>query len=601
MEDEQHRMLPSLMELEKQRQRAVVSGTLSRQGNLDVLTLEEEEDEEGTNNNKGNQIGICNLVALFPFTTPDGKPFTAIAMHDQIAQMVVAAHHLNTADGSIIPEVESVKDICPQLKFSILPSVDTSLDERIAVEGVIELTDYTRRGEKYGNSSALPCAIVGALRSAVSKPTSIITGLRGYPQVSLGSTADDLDDRSLYPLFGRLTPSERGSALSYIVLLRDVLKIRYLAVVYVDDEFGNSFSTGLRWAIENYRTSNPDNDPPYIVLQTVQIPPRAEDLTPQVLERAVRVLKETRFTYFVACVYDSQINAILLEAHLQGIAGTGKHSWFLPLGYSVIPGSVVKRGSALDKVYQGAFTIGPKVVGYENTEGEHDDQSDAFKRLIEVIRHLRDNTPDIDYVRSLLPEAVQPVLDKQNFFGARSPALLSAYDASIALGLAACRAIQQQQQQQPSSEGISFYLGGENHFREFLQTDFNGTTGRVVFDNITGTRLPDSYSYSIGNYVADPVFSNDTHVVYQEVHSGTFENGVWNIFKPLIFNDGTRNVPSDIPELELEDCLHQPWSCAAWLFCKQYSLLLGPIGIAHPLLCAIHSLFSFIFCVLGVL
>ncbi len=71
----------------------------------------------------------------------------------------------------------------------------------------------------------LPCAFIGATRSAVSIPTSIITGLRGYPQISPISTSTQLEETTQFQLFGRTIPSDAGTAVPAILYLRHELGV----------------------------------------------------------------------------------------------------------------------------------------------------------------------------------------------------------------------------------------------------------------------------------------------------------------------------------------------------------------------------------------
>ena len=64
---------------------------------------------------------------------------------------------------------------------------------------------------------------------------SIVTGLFGYPQISGASTSVDLDDTVQFPLFGRTVPSDQGNAIPIIIYLRNVLEIKHLTVINVND------------------------------------------------------------------------------------------------------------------------------------------------------------------------------------------------------------------------------------------------------------------------------------------------------------------------------------------------------------------------------
>lgn len=111
---------------------------------------------------------------------------------------------------------------------------DTEYSEAVTVGRVIQL--ISRKPEK----EQLPCAFIGARRSAVTLPTSMITSIKGYPQFSPASTSKKLDDTSQLPLFGRFIPSDEGTALTVIMYFKK-LNVKHLAVLYVSDDYGIAY------------------------------------------------------------------------------------------------------------------------------------------------------------------------------------------------------------------------------------------------------------------------------------------------------------------------------------------------------------------------
>lgn len=100
------------------------------------------------------------------------------------------------------------------------------------------------------------------------------------------------------------------------------------------------------------------------------------------------------------------------------------------------------------------------------------------------------------------------------------------YEATIALGLAACDAYKEETQQ----------LSGADHFGHLINTTFTGVSGSVEFDKLTGTRDPKSSLYSVANYVAEPAGSGE--IEFKPHITDLFQKGEWVNQKPYIFNDG---------------------------------------------------------------
>lgn len=224
---QQQQVLTSLPFFDELRANETTNVIRNKGNNLDLLTISD-----------GEEIALCHLSGLFAFT--QGRLEPAAPSFEEAAAVALASHHLNVGDGSIVPEVEGLDKRC-QIRFTT-EFADTKFNPGAALKQVLEMTNR-QPGEEL-----LPCAFVGVYRSAISIPTSIVSGIRGYLQVSGASTSANLDDKSQYPLFGRTIPSDRGNAIPIILYMRDVLRISHLAVIHVSDAYGTSFVEGLRIA-----------------------------------------------------------------------------------------------------------------------------------------------------------------------------------------------------------------------------------------------------------------------------------------------------------------------------------------------------------------
>jgi hypothetical protein len=188
---------------------------------LDILT------DESVNN--GNDLGLCNLLTIIPFTGEDAEP--NIIAYEVAIGVALAVQQLNVGDGSIVKEIDGLKDRC-DIRFTV-EYVDSKLEAGHALNEVVRRTDPERIPE--GGGGQLPCAIIGSFRSAESIPTSIVSGLRHYPQISGGSTSTDLDDKTVFSKFARTIPSDDGTTRAAIVYIRYQLGLKHMAVISIDD------------------------------------------------------------------------------------------------------------------------------------------------------------------------------------------------------------------------------------------------------------------------------------------------------------------------------------------------------------------------------
>jgi hypothetical protein len=158
--------------------------------------------------------------------------------------------------------------------------------------------------------------------------------------------------------------------------------------------------------------------------------------------------------------------------------------------------------------------------------------------------------------------------------GAQAPFV---YEAAIALGLAACAV----------SPGINetegFFLNGKTHYERMVHTAFQGVSGDVVFNPETGSKEPNHTLYKVTNFVDAPISGDNNIVQYEEVLTNIYEKGQWKKLNPFVFNDGSTNIPSDIPPVALiDDVVTPPIRISVLLLCGViFLLVVGCITWTH--------------------
>jgi hypothetical protein len=288
--------------------------------NLDIVTDAQ----------SGETIALCSLNPILGYTN-NGVPSTStLASHMAV---MLAAHHLNTGDDSIVPQLEGLSDSC-SIRF-LVEGVD---DQGSVSGGLAGIIDQVRRDPS--GPKPPPCAFIGAVYSSSSIPTSTVTGVLGYPQISHSATSSRLDDKSQYPLFGRTVPSDEGNAVPLIIYFYEVLQIRHLAVINDNGAYGNAFVDGMRRAARMYA---PD-------LEIQQMPVTNDDFA---IAAAIESLKRTKFRFVFTLVFGQNTHdAIMLEAYKQNVAGNGLHNWFYGDTFGGLNGRVLEKGSPLQLAYQ---------------------------------------------------------------------------------------------------------------------------------------------------------------------------------------------------------------------------------------------------------
>lgn len=146
---------------------------------------------------------ICHILEMNRYSFPVGPgallTFPSTYPLESLAAVVMATEHLNTGDGSVVTELDGLNERC-NIRFTS-EFLDTQGQEVEAVDHVINAI------QRESPQQQSPCAFLGGFRAQVNIATALYTSLKGYPQVSTLTSAPQLDNKDIYPLYGSLNPS----------------------------------------------------------------------------------------------------------------------------------------------------------------------------------------------------------------------------------------------------------------------------------------------------------------------------------------------------------------------------------------------------------
>lgn len=303
--------------------------------------------------------------------------------------------------------------------------------------------------------------------------------------------------------------------------------VRYFAVLHSDDSYGNAFARGI--------TSSALKEASIIRVETFPIEIGADN---QTTSAAIKQLKDLQFTYFFGIFWGTDADNIMMEAYNQGIAGTGKHSWIFSdsMGSYVI-GKKYSVGSPLEKAYRGTSVL-------LATGGIPEVGLDSFDKTRNIYLSTGRKEPDRSYLDGLYPKkpSVEIFVNIPGMI--ISPFL---YDAVVAIGLASCGLVD-------ANKIHVCNFTGESLYTAIISTTFAGTSGSVVLDPVTGTRDPLSALFSLTNFVddEDAVVGSDI-IQFKDIVTDLFKSGDWISLEPFTFNDGTVDIPPDLPAFETNE------------------------------------------------
>jgi len=490
-----------------------------------------------TSDNK--KISLCYLPYLDSFSEgDDNEPYNAVGSYEGVAALLLALEHLNTGNGTIVPELNGINERCP-LKF-YTNSFDTKGNPKAGVSHIMNLTDREQ------DQQLIPYAFLGAARSTVSIPTSIISSLRGFPQISPHSTAPTLDDTMQHDLFGRTIPNDDGTAVALLTQLA-YWNIEHIAVLHINDAYGNAFANGIRDSAKNMWESGTTN----VIVESVNLHPDADDAA---IFNAIQRLNGTQYTYFFGIVYPTtMLDKVMEEAYDQGIAGTGLHTWL----FSDSVGTSVTHHNGAVRTYDIRNTTEKKLLKAYRGSGllaatggiSELPEMESFNSLALAMRQMRTDKQDMSFLDAHLPQyysgkSVQhsEITQKSSFLSQPGTIAPFLYDAAVGLGLAACELM--------STSEPNKYFTGEELFKAFVNTSFHGTSGLVDIDPETGTRKPQSAVFSLTNFVDDedasPSLEFPQKVRFRGEQTYYLHSGKWAAIKNYTYNDGTHNRPPDL-------------------------------------------------------
>jgi len=456
----------------------------------------------------------------------DGEAINNNEVYEGLASVALAMEHLNTGNGTIIPELDGLNERC-SLQFYTY-SFDSMGQEAVSVNTVLEITDP----HNIDNEELAPCAFLSATGSPIAIMTSTISDIKQIPHISALATSSILDHPG-FNYFGRTIPNDRATSIPLLQKLRG-WGVNHLGILNINDVYGNDFADAIRAA-----SAGPDFD---TVAVNINV-----DFTPEGIERAIHQLKNTKYTYFFAIIPGRVLDDIMTEAYKQGIAGSGLHTWLFADGidtYDIVDRSFAK-GSPLSNAYKGSGLL-------EASAGERSLQP-TYDKFFAAMQNLR-NEQDLAFIDSHLPWASDYVLnneipvnhskitDSDRFLywpGYVGPFL---YDATVAIGMAACSA--------SSSSGVT-NVTGEEMFQNFIGMEFEGASYNVKFED-TGTRTADSALFSLTNFVLDEETAEE-EMQFLRVKTDIWGNGTWyNVKVPFVFNDGSTTPPADLPPITVD-------------------------------------------------
>lgn len=468
---------------------------------------------------------LCHVPTILRWS--EGGEDVSDESYGGAAAALLAMYHFNTGNASIVDELENIHLDCP-IRFTT-ELIDSQSSASVAMEALTRIITRIPEDLEYPQ----PCALLGCSRSSITKVLATVTGVYDLVQVSPSASSVELDDAAEYPLFARTHPSDASMAQLSIDYLATQMNIKFVAVLYIDNTFGNSYNEELLKQASLYN-------------MTIVSAGFRDGASDEEISAALEKLKKSGHRYFLGVFFSVDYERIMSRAIELGIAGENTFWMFNgALASSFINGQLeIPPDSPLAQATFGTAILSDE-GGLPGLDVYHD-------RFLKEWVNIGSNEALLTYINSKLPlsESLSFVRTR-DYFENLAPSHIAAfsYDAVVGLGLSACKVYKEWESE--TSQGI---FSGEQHHEEFVKTTFRGASGSVIIG-------PDSFSRR-----ANSTYHVVSNILPNETGSRFYKGRPWIVFdtstklwkrydtvNDFVYSSGTNVPPQEIPSLTTDN------------------------------------------------
>ncbi|CAB9523899.1 Metabotropic glutamate receptor 3 [Seminavis robusta] len=427
------------------------------------------------------------------------------------AAAFLATRHLNERNSSIVPNLTNRMKGC-DIKFSY-EMTETQYNRLVALTSLQKIA--TRPDLRVGDWHRYPrpAAIIGGAYSSVSLALANLAGVYQIPQISGSASSAVLDDKTPAPYFSRSFPTNEADAEA-LMIYYDSLGVTHFGCIHVRDLYGSSFSSALsnaavKHGIHVYFTAFEAKDD-------------------QSLKDGLKHLQSTQVRYFFGIIYHDSRETVFREGYNMGIMGHPGFTWILSDSSS----NLASKDYSLDYETESDLAKAVNGVGIFI----HPVLQEILEKDFKTNQQLQQ-----DFVVAHPPNLL-PILQNHSFANTTMlPSIFTGmvYDAVITVGLAA----------------LLHFFSPDQFLQGIRRQSFEGATGYVTYNTVTGTRDLLGLRYAITNiiiaedreqFTPGKIQFKSTTPVAIEFPSKVVDLGLG----PFIYADNTTSVPPALPHLD---------------------------------------------------
>lgn len=442
----------------------------------------------------------------------------------------LAWKHVQQRRGAVVPSLPRMLEGC-DLDWS-MESRDTQFSPSRGVRALINATtDPTitnNTNTTSGSPNAItanstdtasnskewqfPFAVVGAVYSSVSLPITMLGQGHGLPQISASATSTLLE---YAPYFARTIPRNDADALALLLHYQSI-GVTHMACVYIKDPWGTYYVIDIQNTAKQFGIE--------VVAFAYDHGNRAS------IRSALKQLKQSGMRHVFAIMFSWV--PVIEEAIALEVVGRPDYSW---IGAEMIEWTAgnleFNRSNPEDlKMAHALRGVGSLLLDGGSTNINN-------KNFVDVMKDFA-NSPSLqqEYVQTYAPE------DRHIFNNYTFEYLVDyffqkgAYDATYGLAIAACQ-----------TPGL---FTGPELYKTLIELEYEGVTGTVRFDKVTGTRQKDSVMVRVDNVFWSEELSDEEFIRLGSHLAKTISQSEAVQISPWMYYDNTTNAPPSLPPLD---------------------------------------------------
>jgi hypothetical protein len=470
-------------------------------------------------------IHLGHLLSLLVISEPDphgGKGLRQIrkgTLDVEIAAFL-GMHHFNQRSGAVISNLPKRLKNC-----NIFFTMDLRDSQGTPRQSSRQLLDAVNGNQNNAGSNttaisshnAFPTGIVGTGRSTTASPISILGSVFSVPQLSCCATSRDIGGINA-PLFARTVPTNQQDAIAAAEYLKRSWKLTHVGVIFVQGPYGEQFAADFRKAAN--------------ALGIAVVSAGYYESDPASVDGAIERIRQSRIQYIFGIFYQDNLSKVMKSADTAGLVGNG-YTWLFSESLNRLAGSTLFFDKDEDKEIIKAVN-GSGVILLSVPANDRFDQAILDFRADDELKEYyisRHKSPEL-FDGFNLSES-DPL--RSTYFAQLN------YDASIALGLAAC-------------EAESQFPNGAEVFDSLLRTEFEGSSGPVRFNRISASRSHLGLQFKVMNIKAEE--TNSEGQVFITARSSAvvefLSPGVVREVEPFVFADGSTQLPANLPDVDID-------------------------------------------------